>query len=208
MFKIERFLIVITFILSSLPIISQNSIGIYGSINYGNLLDNSNIDFFDSDFSNSFGIMYSKKIHKKLELVSQFGHEAVGLISKDLGEENANFDLYWKGNSINMFFGGNYNLLTSDRCKFGLLVLPKIGYVYNQQYQIDEDSEIGITEYYTNKNLLLGVDTRLNFGLSIFNMFDLHIRPGYSFFSYFDNNDYIQRNWSIDVGIFKKLSQN
>lgn len=208
MFKIERFSIVFIFVLISLSVYSQKSIGFYGTINYGNLIDNSNIDFFDSDFSNSYGIMYSKKIHNKIELVSQFGHEGVGWISKDLGDENSNLDLYWKGKSLSIFIGGNYNVLTSGRFKFGLLVLPKIGYVYNQEYRIDENREIGITEYSTNRNLLLGIETRLNFGMSVFNSFDLHIRPGYSFIPYFDNNDYTKRNWSIDVGVFKRLSQN
>ena len=198
-------LLVVLFSVSSLY--SQNSIGIYGSVNYGNLKGKSNIDFFDSNLGGSFGIMYSKVINNRFSLVHQIGHEKSGWISRNNGEKNVYFDLYWKGSSINLFFGANYNLLLSERFKLGLLLLPKLGYVYHQEYSVVDDFERGTIDYYTNRNVLLGVDTKVNIVHSISNLVDIQLRPGLSMTSYFDNNEYVKRIWSMDIGITRKFSQ-
>jgi len=198
-------LTVLSLLLLTISSYSQNALGIYGSANYGNLIENSDIDFFDSDFSSSFGIIYMQNINDKVDLVYQMGYEKMGSISKNHSDLNPTIDLYWKRNSINLFFGANYDFLMSEKFKLGLLLLPKLSYVYNQQYRIVEDQSIGITEFYCKKNVLLGVNTKLNLAFSISSLVDIQVRPGFSFTSYFDNNEYINRIWSIDFVIVKKL---
>jgi len=198
-------LTVLSLLLLTISSYSQNALGIYGSANYGNLIENSDIDFFDFDFSSSFGIIYMKNINDKVDLVYQMGYEKMGSISKNHSDLNPTIDLYWKRNSINLFFGANYDFLMSEKFKLGLLLLPKLSYVYNQQYRIVEDQSIGITEFYCKKNVLLGVNTKLNLAFSISSLVDIQVRPGFSFTSYFDNNEYINRIWSIDFVIVKKL---
>jgi len=198
-------LTVLSLLLLTISSYSQNALGIYGSANYGNLIENSDIDFFDSDFSSSFGIIYMQNINDKVDLVYQMGYEKMGSISKNHSDLNPTIDLYWKRNSINLFFGANYDFLISEKFKLGLLLLPKLSYVYNQQYRTVEDQSIGITEFYCKKNVLLGVNTKLNLAFSISSLVDIQVRPGFSFTSYFDNNEYIKRIWSIDFVIVKKL---
>ena len=197
----QKLVIIISLLLVYFNSFSQNSIGIFSSINYGNLESKSDLQNFNSDFGKGFGIMFRKDTKSKVDFILQLGIESIEWISKDFEMYDPAIDLYWKGSSLSFGFGGNLNFIENQNFKIGLTLLPKVGYVYNQEFKIVEDRSIGITEFYTNISVLLGFESKVNVQYNLSSHLVLHIRPGISMISYFDNNEYLQRRLYGDIGL-------
>jgi len=201
--KIFVFLILLQ---SKLFLFSQNQLGLYGSLSHGNLVEYSDVNFFAYDRSPSFGLFFSNKISDRLNFVCQLGYERLGWISKDFDGFNPQEDLFMKGESINLFLGGKYEFVEIKRFKLGILVLPKIGYAYKQEYiHVKENKEV-LSLFSINRNLLFGLDTKLNLRVSISDFVNIEVRPGFAWFSYFDNHEYLGRVLSLDFVISKSFS--
>ncbi len=189
---------------------SQNSLGFYGSMIHGDLIENSDIDFFDSNLSWGLGVSFSKRIRPKVDLIYQLGIERTGWIIKDFfsfKEGEVIDDYYQKGLGIVFSFGSNYFLYDGQNFNLGFTLLSKIVYEANQKENLHIQNLNGSVPsyHYERPHLLLGAEAELSLQFKITEDYWLKVQPGLAGWLSSFNQEYLQRIRKLDVAVLRHL---
>ena len=94
--------------------------------------------------------------------------------------EKQNFDLYWKGESMNVSADISYYLIETEKFQLRTSLGLKLGFILDQEYRIIEDSSNGITEFITKRHFLPSLELNLDLAYKISERFTLNLRPNWS----------------------------
>ena len=198
--------ILFTFLCFNISTFSQHSIGFYGTMNYGSLFPDVNEVDLNPDWGGGFGVCYYKELNSDLKIVTQTGLEIIQWQSDQYDELIPERKSYWRRSSLNFYVGANYNFVNNPHFTFGITLLSRLGYIYNQVFLAGINPQNPTFSLFLTKesNLLLGIDSKIDVQLDISDKLTFLFRPGISA-TYFDIEDNLHGQLLIDFGLLRSI---
>ncbi|MDF1697332.1 MAG: hypothetical protein P1U56_15925 [Saprospiraceae bacterium] len=199
---IYTFSLLICSLLLATSSFAQHYIGPYSTIKYSNLAPNYEINTFNPKSITGFGITYQNRNITRFNYMVQLSLEHVSWTNQDFETWNSDADLNWRRSSINLAIGLDYTIKNHPDFRFGIIVLPKIGYVYDLDFQTD-DAGINLSLFYIPKtnSFMTGLETKMNLQFTITEFISLDFRPGVSMVTYFEDKEFFKGYVAMDIGL-------
>jgi len=190
---------------------AQLQFGLSTGASYGQLSEEDEISFFNSDLASSVALNVKFNTNKNFYFSGALNLESIGWIIYDIESVYFSLDEYVKGIGLSLSADFGYNVYSSEKFDLGFSAGYKIGSIRNREYiqefdfeeKFNADIDIlgGISGY-------KGLEFKSNLILHLTETFDLSITPSYTIFHrrLYREQNYAERNIGMQIGILYTLT--
>lgn len=176
----------------------QDQLGVLTSVDYGELLNKTNFNYFDSNTTFGFGVFGRKQLRSNFYISGSLSYQKLGWYILDF-EDDPNFDVYWKGKSINFFVDLGYHLIRTEKFKLGPAIGINRAILIDQEFETYQDIPQGNIEFYTKVDMLPSFKFSLDLIYDFTEKFAVNLRPNWTQIPNFYGRKYNSRNMGVDL---------
>lgn len=195
----------ISLLIISNTAISQIQLGISGSLRHGELNNNSESSFFESNTVSGIGLLLRMQLSSKFYTYVGIKYQKVAWKSLSYDNHELSVDAKWRANSIILASNIGYNIVDLNRFQIGISVGNNIGINTNQRFSSVVPDNSGASELCVREFFTKSIDLNLDLIYDISQTTKISLSPNWMHYLHFDKNKYQHRNLGIELSVFSNL---